>query len=94
MFLYKKIYFFILDVLYYIQKGWYVMIELRLKKLLKEKNTTQNELSEKTGIPQPYISAMCNNQKCSIHRVNLYKIAVALNVEDINELITYKKPLQ
>ena len=68
------------------------MIKLRLKQLLKEKKVTQNELSLKTGIHQSRISSICNNESKSINKEHLYKIAIALDIDNINELIEYKKP--
>lgn len=37
------------------------MVNFRLKRLLEERGFTQVELSRKTGIRQPTISAICNN---------------------------------
>lgn len=42
------------------------MIKSRLKVVLAEKDMTQKQLAEITGIRQPTISAMCNN---SLRRV-------------------------
>ena len=71
-----------------------MVIKLRLKQLLKEKKVTQMQLSSMTGLHQSRISSMCNNESRSINTYNLDKIAKALNVDDINELVEYKKPLQ
>jgi len=50
--------FMYLKILY---EGGVFMINFNLKNLLNERNLTQIELSQKTGIRQPTISAICNN---------------------------------
>lgn len=67
------------------------MIEIKLKQLLKEKNVKQYELSKITGIHQSRISTLLNNSTTSINRVHMDKIAKALNVTDIRDLIDFSK---
>lgn len=68
-----------------------VVISIRLKKILKERNMTQKELSELTGIREGTISSIARASKRSISYEYLVKIANALNITDINELMTFKK---
>lgn len=54
---------------------------------LAERNMTQKELAEITGIRPAAISELCNNQRTSINRDHLTKIAEALEIEDVRQLI-------
>ena len=65
-------------------------IEIKLKQLLKEKNLKQYEIAEKTGLTTRTISELVNNQVERIPKKALIKIAVALEVTDIRELIDFK----
>ncbi|WP_423410238.1 helix-turn-helix domain-containing protein [Heyndrickxia sp. MSNUG] len=62
-------------------------ILITLDKVLAEKNKTQKELAEITGIRPAAISELYNNQRKSINKEHLEKIADALGIEDIRELI-------
>ena len=68
-----------------------VVVSVRLKKILKERNMTQKELSALTGIREATISSIARVSKRSIRYEYLVKIANALNITDINELMTFKK---
>ena len=54
---------------------------------LKERGWTQKQLAEATGIRPAAISEICNNQRTTINREHLTKIADALGITDIRELI-------
>ena len=58
---------------------------------LAERNMTQKELAEITGIRPAAISEICNNQRSSINRDHLTKIAEALEIEDIREIVNLRK---
>lgn len=62
-------------------------IVIKLDKVLAERNKTQKELAELTGIRPAAISELFNNQRKSINKEHLEKIADALSIEDIRELI-------
>lgn len=66
-------------------------VRLRIDELLKNRGLTQQELSRLTGIRQAAISEMVRNkrQKISIH--HLEKIAKALGITDVNELLTIEE---
>ena len=66
-------------------------IEVKLKQLLTERNMKQVELSRKTGLTQRSISELVNNQVERLSKDTLCRIAVALEVEDIREIIDFKK---
>lgn len=56
-----------------------------------EKGITQVELSKKAGIRQAAISYMVSSNKKRVDMEHLSKIVSALDIEDINELITIEK---
>jgi putative transcriptional regulator len=62
-------------------------IVIKLDKVLAGRNKTQKELAELTGIRPAAISELYNNQRKSINKEHLEKIADALEIEDIRELI-------
>ena len=66
-------------------------IEVKLKELLKKKQMKQIELSKLTGLTPRSISELANNQVERIPRSSLCKIAAALEIEDIREIIDFKK---
>jgi transcriptional regulator with XRE-family HTH domain len=73
-------------------RGGFVMkIFVRLQQILKEKGMTQKQLADITKIRPAGISELCNNQRTGINREHLEKIATALNIQDINELIEFRK---
>lgn len=66
-------------------------LRVKLDEVLKDRNMSQKELAELTGIRPAAISELYNNQRKSINREHIEKIAAALNISDINELITLNK---
>lgn len=66
-------------------------IEVKLKQLLTERKMKQVELSNLTGLTQRTISELANNQTERLSKNTLCKIAEALKIEDIRELIDFKK---
>jgi len=60
---------------------------VKLGDILKERNMTQIELKELTDLRPAAISEIVNNQRRSINRDHLERIADALDITDINELI-------
>lgn len=66
-------------------------IEVKLKQLLSERKMKQVELSNLTGLTQRTISELANNQTERLPKATLCKIAEALEIEDIRELIDFKK---
>lgn len=66
-------------------------VYIKIDELLKKTGLTQKELSLKTGVRQAAISEMARNKREKISLEHLEKIANALNIRDINELITIKE---
>ncbi|MFB0840938.1 helix-turn-helix domain-containing protein [Paenibacillus oleatilyticus] len=64
---------------------------VRLQELLKERNMTQKELAEATGLRPTTISELCNNVRSTINREHLVKVAETLGISDIKELIELRK---
>lgn len=65
-------------------------IEVKLKEILKERNLTQEQLSEMTGIRRATISEIGTNSKTAMNRVHLARIADVLGIDDIRQLIDFK----
>lgn len=66
-------------------------IELRLRQLLHEKNMTQKYLAEITGIRESTISDISRGTRTVMNFEHIAKIADALDINDIRELIELKK---
>lgn len=60
---------------------------VNLKKVLEEKNMTQKELAERTGLKPSVISELANNQRLSINRNYIELIAKELGITDISKLM-------
>jgi putative transcriptional regulator len=65
------------------------MLRLKLDKLLVEKRWSKRQLSEATGIRWNTIDDMEKNTAKHWSPENLEKIMVALNLDDVTELIEY-----
>lgn len=63
-------------------------IEVRLKTLLKERGIEQKELAERAELTERTVSELVNNKTKRYPKDVLEKIAMALNIDDINEIIT------
>lgn len=68
-----------------------IKIEIKLEQLLIDRKMTYQELSEKTGLNLRTISMLVNNKMERIPKKALCKIAEALEIEDIREIIDFKK---
>lgn len=66
-------------------------LNILLKKLLKEKGMTQLELSYLSSVSQSKISMLCNNNYQELNIANIEKIATALNIKTISELMEFSK---
>ena len=66
-------------------------IELRLKQLLDKQNMTQKALAEKTGIRESTISDITRGSRTVMNFEHIAKIADALNIDDIRDLIELKQ---
>jgi putative transcriptional regulator len=66
-------------------------IRVKLAEILHSRGLTQKELAEMTGIRTAAISELYNNQRTSINKEHIEKIADALGITDISELIEITK---
>ena len=68
-------------------------IELKsnLGELLKTRGWDQKRLVEETGLNPRTISELVNDKTIRINKNALEKIADALNIEDISEIIQFRK---
>lgn len=66
-------------------------IEVKVKALLKENKMEQKELSALTGLSQRTISELANNKMERIPKTALCKIADVFDLNDIRDLIDFKK---
>lgn len=62
-------------------------VVLCVRELLEKHNLTQQELSSRTGIAQSTISPMVRNVKERVDLDHIRRIAEALNIRDMNEII-------
>ncbi|MEK4085159.1 helix-turn-helix domain-containing protein [Psychrobacillus sp. FSL K6-1415] len=65
-------------------------IDIKLKQILKERGIKQYQLSEMTGLTTRTISELVNNQVERIPKLAICKIATALEINDIREIIDFK----
>lgn len=68
--------------------GFMKKIYLRINELLHEHNLSINELHLKTGIRRATLSDLANGKRIRIQFEHIEKIANALDIDDINEIIT------
>lgn len=66
-------------------------IEIKLQQLLIEHKMTYQELSKITGLSTRAISDMVNNKQERILKEAIIKIADTFEIEDIREIIDFKK---
>lgn len=64
-------------------------LQVTLKQLLHQKDMTQKELAELTGLKESIISDLANNRRGSINRTYIERIALALNLQDVGEILTF-----
>ncbi|WP_339295637.1 helix-turn-helix transcriptional regulator [Paenibacillus sp. FSL W7-1279] len=62
-------------------------VVVEIKRLLKERNITLRELSRLTDIRHAALSELSNQKRESISFSHIEKIANALNIKDIREII-------
>lgn len=65
------------------------VIRLKIKEILEERNITQKKLSEMSGIRESTISDIVRGSRTVINFEHLSKIAEALEITDITELIDF-----
>ncbi|WP_139996294.1 helix-turn-helix domain-containing protein [Paenibacillus paridis] len=68
-----------------------MILRIKLKKILKERKMTQQQLSILSKVTQSKISNLCNNNLKELNIRNIERIATALDIEDITELLVFEK---
>lgn len=66
-------------------------IEIKLQQLLLDHKMTYQELSKITGLSTRAISDMVNNKQERILKEAIIKIANTFEIDDIREIIDFKK---
>lgn len=64
---------------------------IKLKVILKERNIEQKELAAMTDLTERAISELCNNKVERIPKTSLVKIAKALELKNISDLLEFKE---
>lgn len=67
-----------------------IKLRLKLDEILKERGISQSKLSKMIDIRQPTISDMCRNVRTEINIPIIEKIAQALEITDISELMQFE----
>lgn len=68
----------------------YIKINIQLKKILMERNISQLELAQWTGIRPNAISNLCRNYVDRLNIDHLERICEELEINDISQLISIK----
>ncbi|WP_342437832.1 helix-turn-helix transcriptional regulator [Paenibacillus sp. FSL L8-0436] len=66
-------------------------VRVKVDEIIRARGITQTELAAKAGLRQASISELSNNMRNSINREHLAKIADALEIDDITELLVIDK---
>lgn len=65
------------------------IIKINLKSLLKKYNLTQKQLEALSGVSQSRISKLCRDDRQEVNLLMLSKIANAMDITDISELLDF-----
>ncbi|WP_238653552.1 helix-turn-helix domain-containing protein [Paenibacillus piscarius] len=65
-------------------------INIKLKKILRERKMTQMQLSGLSNVTQAKISNLCNNKLKELNIGILERLAVALEIDDISVLMQFE----
>ena len=63
------------------------MLYVKLAEILDERNITRTALAEMTGLRPNVVSEICNNQRTTINREHLARVAKALEITDVSQLL-------
>ncbi len=67
-----------------------IHIIFHLKARMKERNLTQQQLAEMSGVRQATISQLCRGNVERLHIPSLEKIAAAMGITELHKLITFE----
>lgn len=65
------------------------VIKIRLKQALKDRSLTQKQLEALSGVSQARISKLCRDDRQEVNLLMLSKIANAMEITDISELLYF-----
>lgn len=65
---------------------------VKIDDLLKERNITQKDLAQMTGMRVGTVSELVNGKGISLNKVQLFAVMVALRVTDISEIYEIRLP--
>ena len=65
------------------------VIKIRLKQALKDRSLTQKQLEALSGVSQARISKLCRDDRQEVNLLMLSKIADAMNITNISELLDF-----
>lgn len=65
-------------------------LKIKLKHVLLEREISQLELAEMTGLTRTVISELATNKRRSINKEHITKVIQALNITDMNEIFELK----
>ncbi|TFJ92122.1 helix-turn-helix domain-containing protein [Lentibacillus salicampi] len=68
-----------------------VKVEIRLNELLSQYDLSMHQLHLLTGIRRATLSELANGKRERIQFEHIEKIANALEIDDINEIVTLKE---
>ncbi|MEC0091793.1 helix-turn-helix domain-containing protein [Paenibacillus macquariensis] len=66
-------------------------IVIKLKEAMKTRGVTQLQLAEMASVRQAAISELCRNAREEVNLNMLNRIAIALNITDISELMQFEE---
>ncbi len=67
------------------------VIEIRLREILKERGIKQKQLAAMTGLTERTISELASGKMKRLPKEAIEKIADVLQLNDINEIMRFKK---
>jgi putative transcriptional regulator len=68
-----------------------IIVVVKLKALLLEKGITLRELSRLTDVRHAALSEFANQKRLNVHLPHLACIAHALNIKDMNQIISFEE---
>lgn len=66
-----------------------MILRVKLKEVLKERGITQMQLVEMTGLRSAAVSELVNNQRQSIKKEHIEKIAQALDLKRVEDILEF-----
>lgn len=63
---------------------------VRLDEILDERGITRKKLAEMSGLRPNVISEICNNQRTTVNRIHIGKIAEVLEIKDVADILSLR----